>query len=123
MRIVREPATIIGIVGSVLTAAAAMGLDFLSAGQAAAIVAFLSAGLIAARTRPVAPGLFVAAGSALVAIMAEYGLHLTDAWVGFLTALVLGGFALFGIRPQVAPATFAGQVIPGEAVTSATVAR
>lgn len=123
MTIVREPAVIIGIIGSVLTSAAAMGLDFLSAGQAAAIVAFLSAVLIAWRTRPAAPGLFVAAGSALVAIMAQYGLHLSDAWVGFLTSLVLGGFALFGIRPQVAPATFSGKVIPGEAITSATVAR
>jgi hypothetical protein len=123
MTLVREPAVIIGIVGSVLTSAAAMGLDFLSAGQAAAIVAFLSAVLIAWRTRPVAPGLFVAAGAALVAIMAQYGLHLSDAWVGFLTSLVLGGFALFGIRPQVSPSTFSGKVIEGQAVTSATVAR
>lgn len=123
MTLVREPAVIIGIIGSVLTSAAAMGLDFLSAGQAAAIVAFLSAALIAWRTRPVAPGLYVAAGSALVAIMAEYGLHLSDAWVGFLTSLVLGGFALFGIRPQVSPSTFSGKVIEGQAVTSATVAR
>lgn len=123
MTLAREPAVIIGIVGSVLTSAAAMGLDFLSAGQAAAIVAFLSAGLIAWRTRPVAPGLFVAAGAALVAIMAQYGLHLSDAWVGFLTSLVLGGFALFGIRPQVSPSTFSGEVIEGQAVTSATVAR
>lgn len=123
MTLVREPAVIIGIVGSVLTSAAAMGLDFLSAGQAAAIVAFLTAGLIAWRTRPVAPGLFVAAGAALVAIMAQYGLHLSDAWVGFLTSLVLGGFALFGIRPQVSPSTFSGQIIEGRPVTSATVAR
>lgn len=123
MRIVREPALWIGIVGSVLVSAAALGIDWLSAGEAAAIVAFLSALIIAVRTRPVAPALFVAAGSALVAIMAQYGLHLSDAWVGFLTSLVLAGFALFGIRPQVAPATFAGKVIPGEVVTSATVAR
>lgn len=123
MTLVREPAVIIGIIGSVLTSAAAMGLDFLTAGQAAAIVAFLTAALIAWRTRPVAPGLFVAAGSALVALMAEYGLHLSDAWVGFLTSLVLGGFALFGVRPQVSPSTFSGKVIEGQAVTSATVAR
>lgn len=103
MKFEREPAILIGIIGSILTSAAAMGLDFLNAGQAAAIVAFLSAALIAWRTRPVAPALFVAAFSALVAILAEYGLHLTDAWVGFLTSLILGGFALFGIRPQVSP--------------------
>lgn len=123
MRLVREPALWIAIIGSVLTSAAALGLDWLSAGAASAIVAFLTAGLIAWRTRPIAPGLYVAAGSALVAIMAQYGLHLPDAWVGFLTSLVLGGFALFGIRPQVAPSTFGGKVIPGEVVTSATVTR
>lgn len=123
MKLVREPAAVIGIVGSVLTSAAAMGLDFLSAGEAAAIVAFLSAALIAWRTRPVAPGLYVAAGTALVAIMTQYGLHLSDAWVGFLTSLVLGGFALFGIRPQVSPSTFGGQIIEGQTVTTATVSR
>lgn len=123
MRIVREPAAWIGIIGSILTSAAALGLDWLSAGQAAAIVAFLSAALIAARTRPVAPALFVAAGSALVAIMAQYGLHLTDAWVGFLTSLVLGGFAFFGIRPQASPSTFGGRIIEGEVVSTSTVSR
>jgi hypothetical protein len=123
MRIVREPALIIGIVGSVLTSAAALGLDWLPPSAAAGIVAFLTAAVIAVRTRPVAPALYVAAGSALVAVMAQYGLHLPDAYVGFLTSIVLGGFALFGIRPQVSPATASGRVIPGEAVTSATVAR
>jgi hypothetical protein len=123
MRIVREPALIIGIVGAVLTSAAALGLDWLSPAAAAGIVAFLSAIVIAIRTRPVAPALFVAAGSALVAVMAQYGLHLSDAWVGFLTSLVLGGFALFGIRPQVAPSTASGRIIEGATVTGATVAR
>lgn len=123
MKLVREPALIIGIIGSVLASAAALNLEWLSPAAAAGIVAFLTAALIAWRTRPVAPGLFVAAGSALVAVMAQYGLHLSDGWVGFLTSLVLGGFALFGIRPQVAPATFSGKVIPGEVVTGATVAR
>lgn len=123
MRIVREPALIIGIVGSVLTSAAALNIQWLSPAAAAGIVAFLSAIVIAIRTRPVSPALFVAAGSALVAIMAQYGLHLSDAWVGFLTSLVLGGFALFGIRPQVSPSTSSGRIIEGQAVTSATVSR
>lgn len=123
MRIVREPALIIGIIGSVLASAAALGLDFLSPSAAAGIVAFLTAIVIAVRTRPVAPALYVAAGSALVAVMAQYGLHLSDAWIGFLTSLVLGGFALFGIRPQVSPSTSGGQIIEGDVVTAATVAR
>lgn len=123
MRLVREPALWIGVIGSVLTSVAALNVAWLPPAAAAGIVAFLSAGLIAWRTRPIAPGLFVAAGAALVAVMAQYGLHLTDAWVGFLTSLVLGGFALFGIRPQVAPSTFSGRIIEGQTVTGATVAR
>lgn len=123
MKFVREPAAWIGIIGSILTSAAALNLDFLSPGAAAAIVSFLSAALIAARTRPVAPALFVAAFSALVAILAEYGLHLSAAWVGFLTTMILGGFSLFGIRPQVEPSTFGGVVIPGEVTSTATVSR
>lgn len=123
MRLVREPALIIGIIGSVLTSAAALGLDFLSPAAAAGIVAFLTAAVIAIRTRPIAPALYVAAGSALVAVMAQYGLHLTDGWVGFLTSLVLGGFALFGIRPQVSPSTPGGRIIEGDVVATATVSR
>jgi len=123
MRIVREPALVVGIIGSVLTSAAALGIDWLPPAAAAGIVAFLSAVVIAVRTRPVSPALFVAAGTVLVAIMAQYGLHLTDAWVGFLTSLVLGGFALFGIRSQVSPSTSGGRIIEGETVTAATVAR
>lgn len=123
MKFSREPAVIIGLIGSILTSAAALGFDFLNAGQAAAVVAFLSAGFIAIRTRPVAPALFVAFLAAGVALMAEYGLHLSNAWVGFLTSLVLGGFALFGVRPQVSPSTAGGRVIEGTVVTSATVSR
>jgi hypothetical protein len=119
----REPAIWVGIIGSVLTSAAALGLDFLNAGQAAAIVAFLSAVVIAVRTRPIAPAIFVGAFAALVALLAEYGLHASDAQVGFITSLILGGFALFGIRPQVSPSTSAGRTIEGQVVSTATVSR
>lgn len=122
MTVVREPAVIIGIVGSMLTSAAAIGLPFLNAGQAAAIVAVLAAAVIAWRTRPVAPALFTGAFSALVALLAEYGLKLPDAQVGFLTTLILGGFALFGIRPQVVPVSNGAQVA-GAVESTATVSR
>lgn len=122
MNVVREPAVIIGIVGSMLTSAAAIGLPFLNAGQAAAIVAALAAAVIAWRTRPVAPALFTGAFSALVALLAEYGLKLPDAQVGFLTTLILGGFALFGIRPQVVPVSNGAQVA-GAVESTATVSR
>lgn len=122
MKLSREPAVWIGIIGSVLTSLAAMGIDFLNAGQAAAITAALSAVLLAVFTRPVAPALFVAAFSALAAVMAEYGLNLPDGWVGAITSLILGGFALFGVRPQVTPTTPSGVVIEGRVVSSSTVA-
>jgi hypothetical protein len=123
MKISREPAVWVGLIGSVLTSAAAINLPGLNAGQAAALVAAFSAVVIAIRTRPVAPALFTAGFSALVAVLAEYGLHLSDAWVGFLTTLILGGFTLFGIRPQVSPSTAGGQIIEGTPVTGTVVAR
>lgn len=103
MQFSREPAAYIGLIGGILTAAASIGVPWLSAGQAAAIVAFLAAVAMAIRTRPVAPALFAAAFSALTAVFAEYGLHWTDAQVGGATGMILGLFAIFGIRPQVTP--------------------
>lgn len=99
----REPSVLIGFIGSVLTTLAAMNLDFLSAGQAAALTAAISAVLIAVFTRPVAPALFTAAFVAVVALFAEYGLDLSPAVVGGVTSAILAGFALAGIRPQVSP--------------------
>lgn len=99
----REPALWLGLIGAVLAWAVSLGLDWLNAGQATAIVTFLTAVLIALTTRPVAPALFVAALSAGAALFAEYGLHWSDAAVTGLGAIILAGFALFGIRPQVTP--------------------
>lgn len=123
MKVVREPAVWIGIIGSMLTSAAAIGIPWLNAGQAAAAVSFLSAVLIAARTRPVAPALFTAGFSSLVALLAEYQLHLSDGWVGFLTTTILGVFTMFGIRPQASPSTFNGTIIEGEVLSTSTVSR
>lgn len=122
MQVSREPAVWIGIIGSILTSAASIGISWLNAGQAAALVAAASAILIAVKTRPVAPALFTAGFAALVAVMAEYGLHLPDAQVGFATTIILGVFALFGIRPQVVPQS-KGRPLVGIEVSSATVAR
>jgi hypothetical protein len=123
MRVVREPAAIIGIIGSILTSAAAVDVGWFTPGQSAAIVAFASGLLIALRSRPIAPGLFVGSFGALVALLAEYQVHLSAGWVGLLTSIILGSFAFFGIRPQVEPTTFSGTVIPGEVASTATVAR
>ena len=101
----REPALIVGAVGSALTVAAALNLPWLSTSAAAAITAFLSALLIAATTRPAAPALYTGLVSAGVAMLAEYGFHAPEQLVATLPAAVLAGFALFGVRPQVSPNT------------------
>lgn len=99
----REPALVIGFLGAAVTVAAAMELPWLSAGQAAALTGALTAAIIAATTRPVAPSVFVAAFVAVAALFAEYGLNLSDAVIGGVSGLILAGFALAGVRPQVTP--------------------
>lgn len=101
----REPALIVGFFGAALTALAALELPWLSAGQAAALTGAVSALLIAWFTRPVAPALFTAAFLAVAALLAEYDLNLSDEVIAAGSGLILAGFALFGIRPQVTPVT------------------
>jgi hypothetical protein len=98
----REPAAWIALIGSILTVVAALNVPFLSAGQAAAATAVVAAGLIAYTTRPVAPSLLTGAFTALVALFAEYGLHLSDQLVGAISAAILALFA-FITREQVSP--------------------
>lgn len=111
----REPALVIGFAGAVFTAAAALELPWLNAGQAAALTGGVSALIIAYATRPVAPPLFAAGVVAVAAVFAEYGMHWSDAAIGGVSGLILAGFALFGIRPQVTPTadprTIDGQVV------------
>lgn len=99
----REPALIVGAVGSILTVFAALNVPGLSTGAAAAITALLSAVLIAVSTRPVAPALYTGVIAAAVALLAEYGFAVPDGVVASLPAAVLAAFALFGVRPQVEP--------------------
>lgn len=99
----REPALVISAVGAFVTLLVSLNIDGLSAGAGAAITTFLTAVVIAATTRPVAPALFTAIVSAGAALFAEYGLHVADATVAAVSGVVLVGFALFGIRPQVTP--------------------
>lgn len=99
----REPALVIGLIGAVLTWLAGFNLDWLSAGQAVAITSALTGIIIAVTTYPVAPGLYVAAVGALVAMFTEYGMHWSEAAVTGLGGIILAVFALFGVRPQVTP--------------------
>lgn len=99
----REPALIIGVIGSLLTVAAALGIPGLDAGAAAALTALASAGIIAVTTRPIAPALFTGVVAAAAALIAEYGYHVSEGTVAAISGAVLAVFALFGIRPQVTP--------------------
>jgi hypothetical protein len=99
----REPALIISAIGALVTLVVSLNIPQVDAGAGAAIVTFLTAVIIAATTRPVAPALFTAVVSAGAALFAEYGLHASDAVVAAISGVVLVGFALFGIRPQVTP--------------------
>ena len=103
----REPAVVIAAIGATLTFLAAVGVPGLSAGAAAAVTSLVSAGIIAATTRPVAPALFTGVVTAGVAVLVEYGMHVSDEVVGAASALVLALFALL-TRAQVSPARDAG---------------
>lgn len=100
----REPALWLAVIGAVVTWAVSLGLDWLNAGQATAIITFITGVVIALTTRPIAPALFVAVVSAGAALLAQYGLHWSDAAVTGLGTIVLTVFALAGVRPQVSPA-------------------
>lgn len=123
MKVSREPAVWVGLIGSALTVAAAMGVPYVTAGVAAAGTVLAAAVVIAVFTRPVAPALFVGVFGAIMALLAEFGLHWSDAQVGAVGAFILGAFSFFGVRPQVSPTNAGGKVIEGVVVTTATVAR
>lgn len=99
----REPALWIALIGASLTWLAGFNLEWLDAGQAVAITGAVTGVMIAVATRPIAPGLFVAAVATLAAMFSEYGLHWSDSAVTGLGAIILAVFALFGVRPQVTP--------------------
>lgn len=112
----REPSLWLALIGALVTWAVSLGLDWLNAGQATAIVTFLTAVVIALTTRPVGPPLFVGAVAAGAAMFAEYNLAVSDAFVTGLGAIILAGFALLGVRPQVTP-TADPRTIDGQVVT------
>jgi hypothetical protein len=105
----REPALIIGLLGSVLTTLAALSVPAISAGAAAAITAAVAALITAWATRPAMPALYTGAVTALAALLAQYGLHLSDQVVAGLSGTVLAVFALLA-RGQVEPAAFPARV-------------
>lgn len=102
----REPALLLNVAAALLGLIVTFGVDWLSAEQAALIVAALNAGfgvLTAVLTRPIAPAAFTAFISALAALGAAYGLEYSQENVGALNVLVLAVLA-FLTRVQVSPA-------------------
>jgi hypothetical protein len=99
----REPALWLALIGAVVAWVATLGFHWLNAGESTAIITFIAGGVIAITTRPIAPGLFVAVVAAGAALFGEYGLNISQAAVAGLGSIILAGFALFGIRPQVTP--------------------
>lgn len=101
----REPAVVISAIGTIVTLIVALKVPGVAAGAGAAITTFATAIIIAATTRPVAPALFTAVVAAGAALFTEYGMNVSDEVVTAVSSLVLVAFTLFGIRPQVTPAT------------------
>lgn len=100
----REPALIAGALGSVLIVfASSFELSFLTSGQATAIAALLTAVVMAWTTRPAAPAIFTGVVTAGAALLAEYGLNLSNEKIAAVSAMVLAVCALLGVRPHVYP--------------------
>jgi hypothetical protein len=113
----REPTLYIALIGSVLTWLAGINLDWINAGQATAITTALTGIAIAITTRPIAPGLFVAAFGLFGSLLAEYGTPLSQTTIASVGGIILAAFALLGVRPQVTPVADP-RTIDGEVVRS-----
>ncbi len=99
----REPALIIAAVGAVVTMLVALKVPGVDAGAGTAITTFAAACIIAATTRPWSPALFTGIVAAGASLFAAYGLNVSEEVVTAIGSVILVGFALFGIRPQVTP--------------------
>lgn len=107
----REPSLVIATVASLLSLVAGFGLDWLTPGQAAAIVVVLNAilGIVTAlAVRPVGPAAFTYAVGAIASLVAAYGVDVSQSMVGSVNAAVLAVLALL-LRGNVSP-TVDGQV-------------
>jgi hypothetical protein len=86
-----EPKLVLSIVAAIVNVVVVLNVG-LTSDQAGLLVAAISAvaALFAAlRVRPIAPGVFTAAFTALAAVASSFGLHLPPAMVGAVTSLVL----------------------------------
>ena len=105
----REPALWLAVISALLTFGVTFGLDWLTAGQAAAILVACNAAVgvaTAVATRPVAPAAFTYAVSSAASLAAAYGFELSQATVGAVNGLVVAVLVLI-TRQQVSPSTAA----------------
>lgn len=101
----REPALWLAVASAFLYLLVGFGLG-VSDGLAAAIMAVLAAAVAvwqAFLVRPVAPTLFGGFIAALAALLAYFGLHLTQEQIGLTSAAVAAVMVLL-VRPQSTPA-------------------
>jgi len=101
----REPSLWITAIGSLLSLVAGFGLDWLTPEQAALAVVVLNAvlGVVnAVLVRPVSPVAFTYLVGAVAALVAAYGVEVSQSVVGAVNATVLAVLALL-LRGQVSP--------------------
>jgi hypothetical protein len=102
----REPSLVIATIASLLSLVAGFGLDWLTPGEAAAVVVALNAVLGAWNAwavRPVSPAAFTYLVGAVATLIAAYGVHVSQSHVGLVNAAVLSVLALV-LRGNVTPA-------------------
>lgn len=101
----REPTLIIQALSASLSIVVALGFKSLTAEQASLIIAFITAvfGVVnAIVVRPIAPAAFIAFIGAGAALLAGYGLELSQEFIGAVTTAVVAFLAL-ATRGQVTP--------------------
>lgn len=111
----REPALWIGFIGSALMVLTALNVEGFTDEQVALIVGGLGAvagAVQAIFTRPIAPGVFTAAVTALAALAVGYGFEVAPALVGAVNMAVLAFLSLI-TRGEVSPAAVATRPLRG----------
>lgn len=101
----REPTLIIQSMSAVLSVIVALGVKNLSAEQASLVIAVITAGfglVNAIAVRPIAPAAFIAFIGAGAALLAGYGLEVSQELVGSITVATVAVLALL-TRGQVTP--------------------
>jgi hypothetical protein len=101
----REPALVVATLTALIMFAGTLGFSALGENQAGLWVAAVNAvfaAFLAWTTRPLSPGVFAMALSALIALGAGYGVNLTEVQINGLNGLLVP-ILMFLTRGQVAP--------------------